>query len=87
MAQITQASLLQDLKRGATWLDREYAKQQGQTWDAIGEARRLQFADILDKWCMKENQVRFIFEYQGCVLDPKRCASDGPVRCDACAYV
>lgn len=71
------------LRKGQSWLTNAFA--QIADIDGVGGPAVRGFLTAFDFWCDMEKWVRWIFDYEGCVIGPRGCAPGAPVICDHCA--
>ena len=73
--------LLGELRTGQQWLTRHYelGLSGNNRWASNGL-----FSDILAEWDQKDQVLRSLFEYTGCIWEPSRCPDESPSLCRRC---
>ncbi len=74
--------ILRRLREGQEWLTAKFkdvdgggAQENRQEWLMVG----------MDRWMELEATVRFVYDYEGCVMAPERCDPEAPLCCEACS--
>ena len=78
-------AMLDRLRAGQEWLIDAQAELMRMEYIGIGSPLDRRFRDAINLFDSLDYALRFVYDYNGCVLEPgQRCPPGSPVSCKGC---